>query len=134
MTTRLSRLVRVARRREDQARQVVAAARADERVAVAQVDVAVDALRRPRPAPADFRFARALDHLGCEAISRAEGRAVDAARALDVTITAWQAASQRLGTMERLEERLQDLQAAEFRRRLQREADDLATTRAGQHP
>lgn len=133
MTTRLSRLVRVAQRREEQARRVVAAARAGERAAQAVVDSAATDLRRPHPEGFGFRLDRAIDGLACEALTRAQHRADDAATAVDVTITAWQAAHQRLGTMERLEARLEDALAGEHRQRAQREADDLATTRAGRN-
>lgn len=133
--SRLERLVQVARRREEQARQSVAVARSGHRASVARTEAAREGLRVPPPVSrGEFRLARLFEQLGREELDRAEGEAAEAARVVEDRLTVWQSAHQQLGTLERLDARLFEAFLAEQRRREQLEADELATTRRRSHP
>lgn len=132
--SRLDRLVQVARRREEQARQSVAVARAAERAAVEHVDAVQSALRATTATGADLHLAFALHRLGRNELDRACAATGDAARETGERIDTWRGTHQRLGTLERLDERLREAFLVELRRREQQEADELATTRHRSHP
>jgi flagellar biosynthesis chaperone FliJ len=133
--TRLTRLVELARLREEQARQTVAVARSAERAALAHVTASEEALRHPAlTAISSPRFGSVLRHLGREALQRAEDGARRAGDAVEAEVDAWRATHQQLGTLERLDDRLHEAALAARRRREQHETDELATTRAGVHP
>lgn len=133
--SRLDRLVQVARRREEQARQSVAVARSGHRASVARSQAVMDGLRTPAAvSQGEFRLARRFEQLGREELDRAEGEAADAASLVEDRITIWQSAHQQLGTLERLDARLFEAFLAERRRGEQLQADELATTRRRSHP
>lgn len=130
---RMARLVELARRREDQARQQVARARQDQRRAEEQVEERRADLARTE-IPADgFRFGHALGALGRDALQREQHQVAEATTVVTDQMATWQSAHQRLGTFERLDERLQEQLRVERLLRQQQETDDLAATRHGSH-
>lgn len=128
--TRLTRLVDLARLREEQARQTVAVARSRERAATARVDASESALRHPGMLEGHpFRFGTALLALGRQDLEQATGAARVAGEALEAELGRWRATHTELETLERLDDRLYEAFVAERRRQEQRETDELAGTR-----
>jgi flagellar biosynthesis chaperone FliJ len=124
----MARLVDLARRREDLARTAVTTARHDQRASQQALAASRDALGSIASG-AGLRLDRTLADLGRHHLDRAEGRQRATTAVVATSLDDWHVAHRRLGSLERLEERLRAEQVAADRRREQREADDLATTR-----
>lgn len=133
--TRLTRLVDLARLREEHARHALAAARNVERARDGEARASEVALRHVAPGHhAAFRFDTALHALGRAALTRAEDEARRASEAAEAHLATWRDSHQHLSTLERLDERLQQAIVAAGRRAEQRQTDELATTRARVSP
>lgn len=126
---RMARLVGLARRREEQARQRVGAARQAERHALDAVEGRASALRGDAVTAPQLRFQQELRDLGRHALTLAEHRLGEASGAVAGEVTSWRQVHQRLQTLERLEARHLDAARAERQRREQIEQDELAGTR-----
>jgi signal transduction histidine kinase len=125
---RVRRIVELARRQEEQARHRLASTRGLESRAIAEVRRVSDELRGHHPT--EVRLGAAIHELGRAALVAADQHRADARTSVEQVEAAWRATHQRLGTFERLEERLRQGEAEAARRHEAHELDDLVGTRA----
>jgi flagellar biosynthesis chaperone FliJ len=125
---RVRRIADLARRQEEQARHRLASTRGLEQRAIDEVRRVSDELRGHHPT--EPRLDAAIHELGRAALVAADQRRDDARSSVEQVEAVWRATHQRLGTLERLEERLELDEAEAARREEAHELDDLIGTRA----
>jgi flagellar export protein FliJ len=139
--TRLARLVELARLREELARRGVATARTAEQAARSRLDASQAALRavdqdrhHGTGGAVALRFAATLRQLGRDDLRLAEDDARRAGDTVEAELGTWHVRHRQLGSLERLDDRHQELARTARRRHEQRQVDELAATRAGGRP